>query len=43
VVVAVVLLNDRRGRPVMPMAAPVIGYLLVLLGAGLAHKLGVFA
>jgi hypothetical protein len=43
VVVAVVLLNDRRGRPVMPMAAPVIGYLLVLLGAGLAHKLGVLA
>jgi hypothetical protein len=42
VVIAIVLLNDRRGRPVMPMAAPVIGYLLVLVGAGLAEQLGVF-
>lgn len=41
-VIAVQLLNDRRGRPVMPMAAPVIGYLLVLVATGLAHKAGVF-
>ena len=41
-VIAVYYLNDRRGRPVMPIAAPVIGYLLVLVVTGLAHKAGVF-
>ena len=41
-VIGVYLLNDKRGRPVMPMAAPVIGYLLVLVATGLAHKAGVF-
>jgi hypothetical protein len=41
-VIGVQLLNDRRGRPIMPMAAPVIGYLLVLVTTGLAHKAGVF-
>ena len=43
VVIPVVLLNDRRGRPVMPLAAPVIGYLLVLVGAGAMAQLGVFS
>jgi hypothetical protein len=42
VVIAAVALNDKRGRPVMPLAAPVIGYLVVLLGTGFAHKLGLF-
>jgi Protein of unknown function len=41
-VIAVFYLNDKRGRPVMPIAAPVIGYLLVLVATGLAHKAGVF-
>jgi hypothetical protein len=41
-VIAVYLLNDKRGRPIMPIAAPVIGYLLVLVVTGLAHKAGVF-
>jgi hypothetical protein len=41
-VIAVYLLNDKRGRPIMPIAASVIGYLLVLVGTGLAHKAGVF-
>jgi hypothetical protein len=41
-VIAVHLLNDKRGRPVMPLAAPVIGYLVVLVATGLAHKAGVF-
>jgi hypothetical protein len=41
-VIAVYLLNDKRGRPIMPIAAPVIGYLLVLVATGLAHKAGVF-
>ncbi len=41
-VIAVYLLNDKRGRPIMPLAAPVIGYLLVLVMTGLAHEAGVF-
>ena len=41
-VIAVYLLNDKRGRPIMPIAAPVIGYLLVVVVTGLAHKAGVF-
>jgi hypothetical protein len=41
-VIGVYLLNDKRGRPIMPIAAPVIGYLLVLVATGLAHKAGVF-
>lgn len=41
-VVAVYLLNDKRGRPIVPLAAPVIGYLLVVVTTGLAHRAGVF-
>ena len=41
-VIGVYLLNDKGGRPVIPIAAPVIGYLLVLVGTGLAHRAGAF-
>jgi hypothetical protein len=43
VVIAASMLNDKRGRPVVPLAAPVIGYLVVLLGTGFAHELGLFS
>jgi hypothetical protein len=42
VVIGAYVLNDKRGRPVIPLAVPVIGYLVVLVGTGLAHELGLF-
>jgi hypothetical protein len=42
VVLGAAALNDKRGRPVMPLAAPVFGYVAVLVGTGLAHELGLF-
>jgi hypothetical protein len=42
VVIGAYALNDKRGRPVMPLAVPVFGYLAVLVATGISHKLGVF-
>jgi hypothetical protein len=42
VVLGAAALNDKRGRPVMPLAAPVFGYVAVLVGTGVAHELGLF-
>jgi uncharacterized protein YhfT len=42
VVIGASALNDARGRPVMPLAAPVFGYVAVLVGTGVAHELGLF-
>ncbi|MCU1489869.1 MAG: transporter [Acidimicrobiaceae bacterium] len=40
-VVGLYILNDKKGRPVVPLAVPVFAYLLVALAAGVAKHLGV--
>jgi hypothetical protein len=42
VVIGAYALNDKRGRPVLPLAAPVFGYVAVLVGTGVAHELGLY-
>lgn len=40
VVIGAFALNDAKGRPVMPLATPVFAFLAVVVGVGLAGRLG---